>query len=146
MSKDNVNDEVLRRLNVVEEKLAGALIESVERMRSNPIVQSISFRILNFHQSLIGFRDIVGELLKSISAYDKAEPHIKEIANYQIITYNSIIEDLQTNFKKKDSYIKSFSKIDLFDEPTIADLGVMIHKISNNNLQILTYLIRWSSA
>ena len=84
--------------------------------------------------------------LNSSSAHDKVDSFIKEIANYQITTYNSIIEDLHSNFDKKDSYIKSFSKMDLFDEPTISDRGVMLHKIGNNNMQILSYLIRWASA
>ena len=146
MSGSDVDDEISRRLRVAQEKLAGSMIEKVERMRSKPQVQSIAYRLVNSHQSLLSFRDVINVQLNSSSAHDKVDSFIKEIANYQITTYNSIIEDLHSNFDKKDSYIKSFSKMDLFDEPTISDIVVMLHKIGNNNMQILSYLIRWASA
>ena len=66
-----------------------------------------------------------------------------EQTNFLIRTYNSIIEDVHSHLRKKDSYIDSFSTLEELDKPTINEVAKTLFIMGTNILQLLSYMIRW---
>jgi hypothetical protein len=139
--------EIERRKEVYEEKMMGMLIESVEKIRKEPIARSIALRLYNLRNPVYlaqqaTFLYVRG---KNISPFKtSAPPFMATQLNFLIKTYNSVIEDLRSHLAKKDSYISDFSTIDLIDKPTVDVVTRTLSMMDTNILQILSYMTRWT--
>jgi len=137
-------DEIERRRKVVAEKILGAIIEYMERYRMSPLARSIGFRLFFLHQSIDEFLQVVRAMgLKVDPTKTIAPPFTIEQTNVLIKTYNSIIQDIQSHFAKKNSYVKSFSLLKELDEATIDEVDKTLFVMGVHLSQILSYLIRW---
>ena len=137
-------DESERRAKVAQEKLWGYLIEKVERGRMQPIAQSIMQRALLLYQSVGEFQKTVKEMGKHADPLRTIAPlFTTEQTNFLIRTYNTIIEDFHSHFKKKDSYVGKFSLFKELNEPTIDDVTKTLFMMGINISQIVSYLSRW---
>lgn len=137
--------EVDRRRRVAEEKIWGATIELVERLRKKPTARSIALRIITIYQPILDFQKTVKMMGKSVNPLKTLVPsYTKDQTNFLIKTYNSLIEDLQHNVGKKDSYVKSFFIFEELDDPTINEVVKIFFMMATNLSQILCYMIRWT--
>jgi len=140
--KDNESE---RRRRVAEEKAWGAIIESIERTRKNPVARSVALRIFYLYNSLYKFADVCKEMGKKSDPLKTIVPSFtEEQTNFLIKTYNHIIDDFHSNFKKKDSLVDKFSPFNKLEQsPTINDVSKILFMMAINLVQMLCYLIRW---
>ena len=98
--------ELKRRRKVAMEKIMGAIIESIERVRKHPLVHSIAFRLLSLYQSIYMFSLTVKKMGSIVDPLRVKTPSFTvEQVNLLIETYNSIIRDIHSHLAKKDSYV-----------------------------------------
>ena len=136
--------ESQRRKRVAEEKLWGALIESIERSRKNPIARSLVFRIFFLYGSLEKFNNLIKIMSINIDPLKTIVPSFtRDQANFLIKTYNDIICDIHSNFKRRDAYVDSFSNFEELKAPTFNDVAKRLYMIGMTLNQIMSYLIRW---
>lgn len=137
--------EAQRRAKVAEEKLYGYLIESIERSRKNPIAMSLVIKIYSLFGSIKNVTELINIILSSIDPIPtNILNDIGNRANNIINTYNDIIYDLQSNFRRRDAQIGRFSKIiKELESPTLNDINMTIIIIIDNLGQILGHLTRW---
>jgi len=145
MSEAPYDNESERRRKVADEKMWGAIIETIERVRVQPKARSIAFRLLGLYQSIVEFQKTVVEIGKSIDYRSVAPSFTTEQTNFLIKTYNSVIEDLCSHFEKKDSYVSGFSTFKEIDEPSINDVAKTLFMMGTNISQIIFYMMRWMS-
>jgi len=141
---DKSKKEAERRFEVAEEKLAGSLIEYIERGRTSPIVFSIVSRIFTLDHAIREFSEGLKTATKNVPMTTKVPKSTVDQTNFLINTHNSIIEDIHKNLKKKDSYINEFKKFDELIEPTLMDIFKTLYMVGMNCAQITSYLIRWT--
>jgi len=147
MNNEESVDEAERRRKVVDEKLMGALIESIERMRKQPVVRSIALRLYSLYDFVYRGQQgawVYTQAVGPSSLKKQAPTFIATKLNFLIKTYNSIIKDLQSHLGKKDAYISEFSTVDIIDNPTIQLAIGTYSMIATNILQIISYLTRWT--
>ena len=145
MNESPNNDEIKRRLKVADEKMAGFVIENIERLRNKPMTQSIAMRLYELNDFMKLIVGIMHESFKNMWAFSTPSPFLTNQTNLIIRIYNNIIEYLQTNLRKKDAFIDSFNSIDELNNPQLKDVIDMIFKLKLNINQIFCYLIRWAS-
>lgn len=139
-----MENEVERRRKVAEEKMMGAFIELVEKMRKKPVARSIAFRLLFLYQSIYDFEQTVKAMGSSVDPIRTlAPPFTREQTNFLIRTYNSIIKDFHSHLAKKDSYVTEFSPFEDLNEPTINEVAKTLFMMGTNISQILSYMLRW---
>jgi len=137
-------NEAERRRKVAEEKMWGAIIENIERMRKRPLAFSIISRLYLLYQNLNEFLKVVKAMGGEVDPLRTLAPSFtKEQTNLLIKIYNSIIEDLHSHFRKKDSYVEKFSTLEELDMPTINDIAKTLYLMAINTSQIMCYMIRW---
>jgi hypothetical protein len=142
---DDSESEAERRRKVAEEKMMGAFIEFVERIRKQPVACSIAFRLIFLYQSIYEFQQTVKAMGSSVDpTRTLAPPFTKEQTNFLIRTYNSIIKDLHSHLAKKDSYVTEFSAFEELDEPIINEVAKILFMMGTNISQILSYMVRWT--
>lgn len=136
--------EAQRRSNVAAEKLWGALIESIERSRKNPIAKSLVFRIYFLNEAIIPFSKLIKTMSIKINPLHTVVPNFTRAqANVLIKTYNHIIYDIHSNFKKRDAKIDSFSAFEELEEPTLDDVATVLYTMVIALNQAISYLLRW---
>jgi len=137
-------NEAERRRKIAEEKMWGAIIENIERIRKRPVAFSIISRLYLFYQYINEFLKVVKAVERKVDPLRTPAPSFtKEQTNLLIETYNSIIEDIHSHFRKKDAYIKKFSTLEKLDTPTINDIAKTLYLMGINSSQIMCYMIRW---
>jgi len=146
MKKPNTTEkEIERRLRVAEEKIAGAIIELIERARMKPITRSIILRLFFLYKSVYGFQNTVKLMGKKGDPLETTAPiFTQEQANFLIDIYNDIIDDIHSHFKKKDSYVEKLPKFEKLDEPTINQVAKTLFMMGMYILQAMSYMIRWT--
>ena len=138
------DNELERRRKVAEEKIWGLLIESIEKSRKKHIARSIALRLFFLYESVRKFQETVRTMGKRVNPLTTTAPSFTvEQTNFLIRTYNSIIEDIHSHLRKKDSYIDSFSTLEELDKPTINEVAKTLFIMGTNILQLLSYMIRW---
>jgi len=143
---EKIEDEIKRRMKVAEEKLWGAIIELIERVRMGPTAQSLFLRLLLLCKSIRDFQRAMIEKETNVDlSTTSAHPLVVERANSFIKTYNNIIKDLHSHFAKKDSYVVEFSPIEEPEWTTIGDVLITLSMLEENAIQIMSYLVRWIS-
>lgn len=140
------NYEAERRRKLAEEKAMGALIEALERMRKQPVARSIMLRLYFLYMTLHDFSQIVKAMGMNFDPIRTQAPSFtKEQTNLLIKTYNSIIEDLRTHLRAKDSYVNEFSTLNELDEPTINDVAKnILHNGNQYSTNYELYVTRWT--
>jgi ribosomal protein S17E len=142
--KGSSENEAERRSKIAEEKLAGYMIELIERMRKRPIADSITFRLYYLYESIRQFQKVVKAMGKNVDPIKTIAPSFtKEQANFLIRTYNHIIKDIHLHFGKKDSYVRSFPTLSELETPTLDDVTKILFTMGTNLAQIMSYMIRW---
>ena len=136
--------EAQRRAKVAEEKLYGALIEAIERSRKNPIAKSIVFKMFFLHRSIEQLKNSLIVLSTSIDSLQNIVPNFTiSQANFLIKTYNDIIYDIHTNFRRRDATVNGFSDFDEIEAPTYEDVANIAYMMEIALAQATSYLIRW---
>jgi hypothetical protein len=145
MRGNDGEDEVERRRKIAEEKMMGAFIELVEKIRKKPVARSIAFRLLFLSQAIYDFQQTVKAMGSSVDPITTPAPiFTKEQTNFLIKTYNSIIKDIHAHLAKKDSYVTEFSYFKELNKPTINEVAKTLFMMGTNILQILSYMLRWT--
>ena len=145
MSEFPSESESERRRKVADEKMWGAIIETLEKMRKAPVAQSIMFRFYLLHQSIDEFQKTVKAMGKEVDPLRTIAPSFtKEQTNFLIGTYNNIIEDLHSHLGKKDAYVRKFSSLKKLEQPTINDVAKILFMMAMNVSQIIFYMFRWT--
>lgn len=143
MDDEKIDDEIMRRYKVADEKLAGSIIEMIEKMRKKPTVQSIALRLYYLNNSIDRYRNVINQ--SNIKNMDSiCGPMMKEFFNIQINTYNDIVQDIKTNLSKRDKMVSRFHSINISDDPTINEALLALYKMSHYITQMLSYLVRWT--
>jgi len=140
---DDSIDEAERRRKVAEQKVWGAAIEAIDRMRKQPVAYSIILRFWSLYNSVNDLLNTAKVIGKNIDPASIAPTFTTEQTNFLISTYNSIIEDIHSNLRKKDPYVTKFSAFKLLHEPTINDVVKTLFMMETNALQIMSYMLRW---
>jgi len=145
--------ETERRHKVAERKIWGAKIESVERKRKQPVARSIVLRLTSLYQFVENFqkklkptKPIVTKMsLKTGVTPSKIHvpSNTEEQINFLIRKYNEIVEDIQHQFKKKDSYVKKLETFKELEKPTADDVEKSLYMMGANIQQIIFYMARW---
>ena len=81
---DKSKSEVERRITVAEEKLAGSLIEYIERSRTSPIVFSIYSRIFSLDHAIRDFIKGLKSATKEIPSLTKVPKFTADQTNFLI--------------------------------------------------------------
>lgn len=144
MNELSSDDEAERRRRVADEKMWGAIIETLERSRKSPVARSIMFRAFNLHQLISEFQKTVKTMGIDVGHRTVAPEFTRDETNFLIRTYNTIIKDLHSNFGKKDSYIRTFTVATQLDVPTINGVAKSLFKMATTLSQIIWYLTRWT--
>lgn len=138
------DSEAERRRKVAEEKVWGALIESIERSRKNPIAKSLVFRIVFFYGAIEQFSNLIKIMSSKINPVKTVVPTFtRDQANVLINTYNDIIHDIHSNFRRRDAAIDQFSDFKLITEPTYDEVAKILYRMGVALYQALGYLVRW---
>jgi len=140
---DDSIDEAERRRKVAEQKVWGAAIEAIDRMRKQPVAYSIILRLWSLYNSINDLLNTAKIIGKNTDPASIAPTFTTEQTNFLISTYNSIIEDIHSNLRKKDPYVTKFSAFKLLHEPTINDVVKTLFMMETNALQIMSYMLRW---
>ncbi len=138
-------DEAERRHRVAESKIMGALIEDIERIRKQSLIHSIITRLTLLYRLIGDFFPTVKAMGKKEGPLTPAPIYTLEQTNSLIRTYNSIIEDIYMNLKKKDSYVNELKKFELEEQEkySINEAAKTLYIMSMNILQIMGYMLRW---
>jgi hypothetical protein len=140
---DDSIDEAERRRKVAEQKMWGATIEAIDRMRKQPLAHSIILRLWALYNSINELLNTAKVMGRSTDPAGIAPSFTTEQTNFLITTYNSIIEDIHSNLSKKDPYVTKFSAFEILHEPTINDVVKTLFMMGTNTLQITSYMLRW---
>ncbi|MBU0847311.1 hypothetical protein KKH23_09035, partial [Patescibacteria group bacterium] len=110
----------------------------------NPIANSLIYKIFFLIGSIKNVSEVINIISSSIDPIQTFILNdIKVQANIIIKTYNDIISDLHSNFRRRDAQIDRFSKIKEFESPTLKDINMTIIIMIENLGQIVGYLVRW---
>jgi len=136
--------EAQRRKRVAEEKLWGSLIESIERSRKNPIAKSLVFRMVYLSGAIEQFSNVIKIKPINIDPTQTVVPTFTcSQANFLIKTYNDIISDIHSNFKRRDATVNDFSDFEELETPTFDDVSKTLYMMGISLYQAISYLIRW---
>jgi len=143
MEEESTVNEIMRRKQVIDEKVAGATIEMIERMRTQPVAQSIALRLYYLNNSIVEFIKLISSFKLGKTSH-KAPLLLAKRTNHFITTYNSIIDDVEKNLRRKDAYVSSLNKVEELKEPINEEILDTFFTLMTNIEQIMSYLIRWT--
>ena len=136
--------EAQRRAEVAEEKLYGALIEAIERSRKNPIAKSLAFRMIYLSGAIEQFSNLIKPMSNDINPVKTVVPHFtRSQINVLIKTYNDIIHDIHSNFRRRDVTVNGFSDLEELEAPNLNDVNKILYTMWIALYQAISYLIRW---